>query len=48
MISRVKLIAEPWDATAEGYQVGNFPPGWSEWDSTEAHVAVPSGPIAHW
>jgi nifR3 family TIM-barrel protein len=24
------------------------PPGWSEWDSTEAHVAVPAGPIAHW
>jgi glycogen operon protein len=32
VISRVKLIAEPWDATAEGYQVGNFPPGWSEWN----------------
>jgi nifR3 family TIM-barrel protein len=24
------------------------PNGWSEWDSTDAHVAVPSGPIAHW
>ncbi len=24
------------------------PPGWSEWDAHEAHVAVPSGPIAHW
>ncbi len=24
------------------------PRGWSEWDSTDAHVAVPSGPIAHW
>jgi glycogen debranching enzyme GlgX len=28
----VKLIAEPWDATAEGYSVGEFPPPWWEWN----------------
>ena len=27
-----KLIAEPWDTGMGGYQVGNFPPGWSEWN----------------
>jgi glycogen operon protein len=32
MISRVKLIAEPWDVGEGGYQVGNFPPLWSEWN----------------
>jgi glycogen operon protein len=32
MISRVKLIAEPWDVGDGGYQVGNFPPLWSEWN----------------
>jgi isoamylase len=32
MISQVKLIAEPWDLGPDGYQVGNFPPGWSEWN----------------
>ena len=32
VISRVKLIAEPWDLGEGGYQVGNFPPGWSEWN----------------
>ena len=32
VISRVKLIAEPWDIGEGGYQVGNFPPGWSEWN----------------
>ncbi|MBK5222859.1 MAG: glycogen debranching protein GlgX [Acidimicrobiia bacterium] len=31
-ISRVKLIAEPWDLGEGGYQVGNFPPLWSEWN----------------
>jgi glycogen operon protein len=30
--SRVKLIAEPWDVGEGGYQVGNFPPLWSEWN----------------
>ncbi len=32
VLSRVKLIAEPWDVGLGGYQVGNFPPGWSEWN----------------
>src|SRR5918993_5893713 len=31
-LSQVKLIAEPWDVGAGGYQVGNFPPGWNEWN----------------
>ena len=30
--SRVKLIAEPWDLGEGGYQLGNFPPGWAEWN----------------
>jgi glycogen operon protein len=32
ILSQVKLIAEPWDVGPGGYQVGNFPPGWSEWN----------------
>jgi isoamylase len=32
IISTVKLIAEPWDLGAGGYQVGNFPVLWSEWN----------------
>ncbi|HVF60070.1 MAG TPA: glycogen debranching protein GlgX, partial [Thermoanaerobaculia bacterium] len=32
VISRVKLIAEPWDLGPGGYQVGNFPSLWSEWN----------------
>jgi isoamylase len=32
IVSRVKLIAEPWDVGEGGYQVGNFPPLWSEWN----------------
>ena len=32
VVSRVKLIAEPWDVGDGGYQVGNFPPGWTEWN----------------
>ena len=31
-LSRVKLIAEPWDCGPGGYQVGGFPPGWAEWN----------------
>jgi isoamylase len=31
-LSQVKLIAEPWDIGEGGYQVGNFPPGWAEWN----------------
>jgi isoamylase len=32
VVSQVKLIAEPWDVGEGGYQVGNFPPGWAEWN----------------
>jgi glycogen operon protein len=31
-LAKVKLIAEPWDVGLGGYQVGQFPPGWSEWN----------------
>ena len=31
-VSQVKLIAEPWDIGPGGYQVGNFPPQWTEWN----------------
>ena len=34
VLSQVKLIAEPWDTGNDGYQVGNFPPGWAEWNDT--------------
>lgn len=33
IINRTKLIAEPWDVGPGGYQVGNFPPLWSEWNA---------------
>ncbi len=33
VLSRVKLIAEPWDLGEGGYQVGNFPVGWTEWNA---------------
>jgi isoamylase len=33
VLSRVKLIAEPWDLGDGGYQVGNFPGGWTEWNA---------------
>jgi glycogen operon protein len=32
VVGQVKLIAEPWDVGEGGYQVGNFPPHWSEWN----------------
>ena len=32
VLSRVKMIAEPWDVGPNGYQVGNFPPGFAEWN----------------
>jgi isoamylase len=32
VVSQVKLIAEPWDVGPGGYQVGNFPPPWTEWN----------------
>ncbi|HTV90446.1 MAG TPA: glycogen debranching protein GlgX [Stellaceae bacterium] len=31
-LAQVKLIAEPWDVGPYGYQLGNFPPGWAEWN----------------
>jgi glycogen operon protein len=32
VLGEVKLIAEPWDVGSGGYEVGDFPPGWSEWN----------------
>ena len=32
VLSRVKLIAEPWDVGPDGYQLGGFPPPWAEWN----------------
>ncbi|MFC1854206.1 glycogen debranching protein GlgX, partial [candidate division CSSED10-310 bacterium] len=32
VLSQVKLIAEPWDARPDGYQIGKFPPPWREWN----------------
>ncbi len=32
VLNRVKLIAEPWDIGPHGYRMGEFPPGWSEWN----------------
>jgi glycogen operon protein len=32
VLGRLKLIAEPWDRGPKGYQLGAFPPGWSEWN----------------
>jgi len=32
ILSRVKLIAEPWDIGPGGYRLGGFPPGWAEWN----------------
>ncbi|GAA0980233.1 glycogen debranching protein GlgX [Nocardioides aquaticus] len=32
VLRHVKLVAEPWDASGEGYQVGGFPPPWVEWN----------------
>src|SRR5438067_2678814 len=33
VLSQAKLIAEPWDIGPNGYQLGNFPPGWAEWNA---------------
>lgn len=32
LLSRLKLIAEPWDASVDGYRLGGFPDGWAEWN----------------
>jgi glycogen operon protein len=34
LLNQVKMIAEPWDIGENGYQVGGFPPGWSEWNGS--------------
>jgi len=39
VLSRVKLIAEPWDIGSDGYQLGRFPPGWAEWNDRYRDVA---------
>jgi glycogen operon protein len=51
IISQVKLIAEPWDIGEGGYQVGNFPTAWSEWndkfrDATRAFWLADSQDLA--
>ena len=43
MISQVKLIAEPWDVGEGGYQVGNFPSLWSEWNGNTATLCATTG-----
>jgi hypothetical protein len=43
VLSQVKLIAEPWDVGEGGYQVGNFPPKWSEWNADIETPCVISG-----
>ena len=32
ILRQVKIIAEPWDATMDGYRIGAYPPGWAEWN----------------
>ena len=39
VLSHAKLIAEPWDVGPGGYQVGDFPTGWSEWNDFYRHTA---------
>ncbi len=39
VLARTKLIAEPWDIGLGGYQVGGFPPGWSEWNDIYRRTA---------
>ena len=34
VLAKIKLIAEPWDIGPGGYQLGNFPPGWLEWNDS--------------
>ncbi len=47
---RLTMLASlaDFDAVATRLREAGPPPGWGEWDTHEAHVAVPSGPIAHW
>ncbi|HVI09236.1 MAG TPA: glycogen debranching protein GlgX [Candidatus Binatia bacterium] len=51
VLSQVKLIAEPWDVGEGGYQVGNFPVGWAEWndryrDTVRSYWKGDSGTVA--
>ena len=51
ILSQVKLIAEPWDVGEGGYQVGNFPVGWAEWngkyrDTIRRYVKSDGGQMA--
>ncbi len=51
VLSRVKLIAEPWDIGPGGYQVSQFPPGWAEWndkyrDTVRAYWKGDEGKVA--
>ncbi|HSE58912.1 MAG TPA: glycogen debranching protein GlgX [Nitrospiraceae bacterium] len=51
ILSQVKLIAEPWDLGEGGYQVGNFPVGWAEWngkyrDTIRRYVKGDGGQVA--
>ena len=39
LLARVKMIAEPWDLGPDGYQLGRFPAGWSEWNDRFRDVA---------
>src|SRR3546814_15970146 len=37
-LSRIKLIAEPWDIGPGGYRLGRYPPGWAEWNDRYRHT----------
>lgn len=39
VLRKVKMIAEPWDATMDGYRIGGFPPSWLEWNDRYRDVA---------
>ena len=41
VLAQVKLIAEPWDVGPFGYQLGNFPPGWAEWNGQYRDARAP-------
>ena len=43
VLGTVKLIAEPWDCGPGGYQVGEFPPGWAEWNDKFRDERASSG-----
>ena len=43
VLAQCKLIAEPWDATGEGYRVGGFGVAWSEWNGRTVTPSATSG-----